>query len=69
MKKVSLGEMWRSEATGDVYVVTSFCREVLSCYAYLRSVERRSSESLKKVKLIKTDSGETLVGFRVAEIV
>jgi hypothetical protein len=69
MRKVSLGEMWRSEATGDVYVVTSFCREVLSCYAYLRSVERGKSESLKRVKLLKTDFGETLVGFTMAEIV
>jgi len=34
MRTVSLGEMWRSEVNGDLYIVTSFCREVLSSYAH-----------------------------------
>ncbi len=69
MHKISLGEMWRSEVSGDVYIVTSFCKEVFSSYACLRNVEPRNSESLRKAKLLKTDSGETLIGFRMAEIV
>jgi len=68
-RKISLGEMWRSEVSGDVYIVTSFCKEVFSSYACLRNVEPQNSESLRKVKLLKTDSGETLIGFRMAEIV
>ena len=68
-RKISLGEMWRSEASGEVYIVTSFCKEVFSSYACLRNVEPRNSESPRKAKLLKTDSGETLIGFRMAEIV
>ena len=68
-RKISLGEMWKSEASGDVYIVTSFCRELFSSYACLRNVEPRNSESFRKAKMLKTDSGETLIGFRMAEVV
>ena len=67
--RIALGEMWKSEETGDVYIVTSFCRELFSSYAWLRSVEPLASHGLRRAKLIKTDSGETLSGFRIAEIV
>ena len=68
-RKVALGEMWKSEESGQVFIVTSFCREVFSSYAWLRSVEQRDSRGARKVKLLKTDSGETLLGFRMAEMV
>ena len=68
-RKISLGEMWKSEASGDVYIVTSFCRELFSSYACLRNVEEGNSPSVRKVKMLKTDSGDTLIGFRMAEIV
>ena len=68
-RKILLGEMWKSEASGEVYIVTSFCRELFSSYACLRNVEPRNSESLRKAKMLKTDSGETLIGFRMAEVV
>lgn len=29
-KKISLGEMWKSEASGEVYIVTSFCKDVFA---------------------------------------
>ena len=48
-KKISLGEMWRSEASGEVFIVTSFCKELFSSYACLRSVEpRKSPKALEK---------------------
>ena len=65
-KKISLGEMWRSEASGEVFIVTSFCKELFS--SCLRRVEP-GSEGFRKVKMLKNDSGETLIGFRMAEIV
>ena len=68
-KKISLGEMWKSEASGEVFIVTSFCKELFSSYAWLRSVEPRRSEGFIKVKLLKTNSGETLIGFHIAETV
>ena len=68
-KKILLGEMWKSEASGEVYIVTSFCRELFSSYACLRNVDPRNPESVRKAKMLKTDSGETLIGFRMAEVV
>ena len=68
-RKISVGEMWRSEASGEVYIVTSFCKEVFSSYACLRNVAPQNSESLRKAKMLKTESGETLIGFRIAEVV
>ena len=69
-RKILLGEMWKSEATGEVYIVTSFCQELFSSYACLRSVATcKQSEGLRKAKVLRTDSGETLIGFRMAEIV
>jgi hypothetical protein len=68
-KKIGLGEMWKSEESGDVYIVTSFCRELFSSYACLRNVQSQASHNVKKAKMLKTDSGETLIGFRMAEFV
>ena len=68
-RRIALGEMWKSEESGDVYIVTSFSTELFSSYAWLRNVELRTSDPVRKAKLLKTDSGETLSGFRMAEIV
>ena len=68
-RKISLGEMWKSETSGEVFIVTSFCKDLFSSYACLRSVEPAKSEGFRKSKMLKSDSGETLIGFRMAEIV
>jgi hypothetical protein len=36
-KKVSAGQMWKSEQTGEVFVVTSLYRDVLASFAMLRA--------------------------------
>jgi hypothetical protein len=68
-QKIALGTMWKSEATGEVYIVTSFCRDVFSSYACLRNAQLHSSDYRRKAKMVKTDLGETLTGFRPAETV
>ena len=45
-KKIGLGEMWKSEDSGEVYIVTSFYKDLFSSYAWLRSVEPRNSECI-----------------------
>ena len=67
-KKVSLGEMWKSDSSGELYLVTSFCKEVFSSYACLRGVGA-SSQTFRKAKLLKTELGETLDGFSIAETI
>ena len=36
VKKVSTGQMWRNEQTGEVFVVTSLYKDVLASFATLR---------------------------------
>jgi hypothetical protein len=35
----------------------------------LRNVNPQNSESFRKVKMLTTDSGETLIGFKMAELI
>jgi hypothetical protein len=61
--------MWKSEDSTEVYIVTSFYKDLFWSYAWLRNVEPRNSEGIRKAKLLGTDSEETLIGFKMAEIV
>jgi hypothetical protein len=69
MKKVSAGQMWRSEQTGDVFVVTSLYKDVLASFAMLRNSNPTASEGNKRAKILKTREGESLVGFTIADLV
>jgi len=41
VKKVSAGQMWKSEESGEIFMVTSLYREVLASYALLRTISER----------------------------
>jgi hypothetical protein len=69
VKKVSVGQMWRSEQSGEVFVVTSLYKDVLSSVAVLRPVNQSSSPANKRAKVIKMENGESLQGFTAAELV
>lgn len=68
-KNVSLGQMWKSEESGDVYMVTSLHKDLFVSYALLRSINPSNCGGLRRAKLVKTASGETIEGFCVAEMV
>jgi hypothetical protein len=59
--------MWKDEKSGEVFVVTSLYKEVLSSYAILRSADPVAAAPSRKTKIIKEKSGEGLVGFVEAE--
>ena len=61
--------MWKCNNSGEVYVVTSLYKEVLSSYALLRPVNSTDIESNKRVKVIKTSLGEEIAGFTLADLV
>jgi hypothetical protein len=66
-KKVSAGQMWKSEQTGEVFVVTSLYRDVLASFAMLRAIHS-TGESNKRAKVIRVEGGgECIVGFSIAE--
>ena len=66
--KVSRGQMWKSEGSGEVYVITSLYKDVLASYALLRNVTQEVLMGNKRAKVVKTAQGETIAGFTVAEI-
>jgi hypothetical protein len=67
IRKVAVGQMWKNEESGEVFVVTSLYKDVLASVAVLRPVNQTSNPSNKRAKVIKTENGETLVGFTTAE--
>lgn len=66
VKKVSTGQMWRNEQTGDVFVVTSLYKDVLASFATLRNPAANEG---RRAKITKTENGECLVGFTLADLV
>jgi hypothetical protein len=67
-KKVSAGQMWKSEQTGEVFVVTSLYKDVLASFAMLRAIHSSSTENNKRAKVVKIEGvGECIVGFSIAE--
>ena len=68
VKKVSTGQMWKSEETGEIFMVTSLYKEVLGSYALLRRVSQTGSEKKKRAKVVRTESGEGILGFIIADL-
>ena len=69
VKKVSTGQMWKNEESGEVYVVTSLYKDVLASYALLRTVDQNLDQGNKRAKVVRTSAGEGLMGFTLAELV
>jgi hypothetical protein len=69
VKKVSAGQMWKSEESGEIFMVTSLYKEVLASYALLRTVSQTGSEKKKRAKVVRTESGEGISGFIIADLV
>lgn len=65
--KVSRGQIWRSQRSGEVYIVTALYRDVLTSYALLSNVTVTTSS--KRAKVVKSVQGETIAGFTIAEII
>jgi hypothetical protein len=59
--------MWKHEESGEVYVVTSLYRDVLASYALLRTANQ-TSESNRRARVVKTESGEAIAGFMLADL-
>ena len=66
--KVSSGQMWKNKDSGEVYVVTSLYKDVLSSFALLRPVSSDDIGLNKRAKIIKTHAGEEIAGFTLADL-
>ncbi len=67
IKKVSAGQMWKNQQTGEVFVVTSLYKDVLASFAMLRAATPGNSEGNKRAKIVRADGGESLMGFTMAD--
>ena len=61
---IQLGQVWRSEADGQDYLVTKVYNEVFTQYAVLRPAEVTAPDApTVKVKVAKSAEGTALPGF------
>jgi hypothetical protein len=67
--RVSSGQMWKCKNSGEVYVVTSLYKDVLSSFALLRLVSSNDIEGNKRAKVIRTSMGEEIAGYTLADLV
>ncbi len=62
VKKIQIGQLWKKDGTGDVFLVTRVYGEALSTIAVLRK-SGAEEESLVRVKVERTARGQNLPGF------
>ncbi|HUI74865.1 MAG TPA: hypothetical protein VLX32_07980 [Candidatus Acidoferrum sp.] len=65
--KIRVGQLWKKNETGDVYLVSRVYSEALSTVAVLRKSGAENEEMLK-VKIERTSNGQTLRGFSPAQV-
>jgi hypothetical protein len=59
---LQLGQLWRSNETGDTWLVTKIYSEAFSSYAVVRKVGGTDSD-VRRVKVEKSADGVSLAGF------
>jgi hypothetical protein len=57
-----MGQVWRSNATGENYLVTKIYQEVFSTFAVLRKIGDETAGTVR-VKVQKTADGVSLPGY------
>jgi hypothetical protein len=59
---IQLGQLWRSNETGENWLVTKIYSEAFSSYAVVRKVGGTDSD-VRRVKVEKSADGVSLAGF------
>ena len=68
VNSIQLGQVWRSEADGQDYLVTKVYNEVFTQYAMLRPAGISAPEAPTiRVKVAKGAQGATLPGYAVTQ--
>ena len=64
VKAIQLGQVWRSEADAQNYLVTKVYSEVFTQFAMLRKADSSAASSGSiRIKVQKTGEGVTLPGY------
>jgi hypothetical protein len=64
--RLQIGQLWRKDATGEIYLVTRVYSEALSTLAVLRKSGAENEEMIR-VKVERNATGQKLPGFSPAQ--
>ncbi len=62
VRKIQIGQLWKKEDSGDIFLVTRVYSEALSTIVVLRK-SGAEEESVTRVKAERTNKGQSLPGF------
>jgi hypothetical protein len=62
VRKLQIGQLWKKEDNGEIYLVTRVYSEALSTIAVLRK-SGAEEENVTRVKVERTGKGQGLPGF------
>ena len=66
VSKIQIGQLWKMDGTGEVYLVTRLYSEALSTVAILRK-SGAEAEALLRVKVERTGTAQSIPGFSPAQ--
>jgi hypothetical protein len=66
VRKVQIGQLWKREGTGDIYLVTRLYSEALHTMAILRK-SGSEQEALIRVRVERQGDDQALPGFSPAQ--
>ena len=64
-RKIQVGQVWKSDSTGDSYLITKLYNEALATYAVLRKTGAESERAVK-VKVDQRGPAQALPGYTYA---
>jgi hypothetical protein len=64
--KIQVGQLWKKDATGDIYLVTRLYAEALNTMAVLRK-SGAEGEAQIRVRVKRGSKGQTIQGFSPAQ--
>jgi hypothetical protein len=67
VKTIQLGQLWRNEQSGELYLVTKVYNEVFSQIAMLRRAGAQPDADTIRVKVQKGGDGASLPGYTFAQ--
>lgn len=66
VRKIQVGQLWKQDATGDIYLVTRLYSEALNTVAVLRKSGAEEQAQLR-ARVERGGKGQTIVGFSPAQ--
>jgi len=66
VRKIQIGQLWKKDGTGEIFLVTRVYSEALSTVAVLRK-SGAEQEALIRVKVERKGDGQMLHGFTPAQ--